>query len=327
MAGGLVNAGICSRWIRQTGRRPLKWVGVVVVLLSLTTVGAVQVPLAQAAPQQQTYRFSLDVASPRNTLCLGETVQYTATVLATPLPGTPLFIDVPGVTVEAAPNDPSVGHFLHANKAGFVHTKTGSLGVEPSSADFTFVAGTKPGKTTLVFQGLVKGFDAATGYVSFQVGIRVIPCKFKVRTTSRFQGDSINNPDIPYPPILSRMKTTEITGDATGHFTGESDVTVIGSTKAVQCSVSERFTGASHVDISGDLFEDGSLVLNFTYTPVTSSATERCGPAAQSGAHTYTFDALKVSVRPTGGTIRSPHTYNGGQFKGTTTVVVTAEKP
>ena len=299
----------------------------VALLFGLTVVTVAPDSAATTAAADPQYRFTLDIASPRNTLCLGETAHYVATVNLSEVSTDTSFQSVAGVKIEAYPNDRSVGHFLEATKGGSVVKVTGFDLEVPATADFTFVAAKKPGKTTLVFQGLVEGYAGL--YVSFNVGIRVIPCKFKVSTTSRFQGDAINNPDIPYPPINSGMKTTEIIGDATGHFTGEADVRVFGATKTTgPCTVVERFPGTAHVDISGDIFDDGTLTLNFTYTPVPASGTETCGPVTVSvPGSTYTFDPLKVNVRPTGGTIKSPHTYNATQFKGKTTVVVIPEKP
>ena len=296
--------------------------------LTVATVAADSAATTAAAGPQ--YRFTLDIASPRNTLCLGETAHYVATVNlieVSEVSADTSFQSVAGVKIEAYPNDRSVGHFLGATKGGSVVKFTGFDLEVPATADFTFVAAKKPGKTTLVFQGLVEGYAGL--YVSFNVGIRVIPCKFNVSTTSRFEGDAINNPALPYPPINSGMKTTEIIGDETGHFTGEADVRVFGATKTTgPCTVVERFPGTAHVDISGDIFDDGTLTLNFTYTPVPVSGTVRCeGVTMSVPGSTYTFDPLKVSVRPTGGAIKSPHTWNAGQFKGKTTVVVIPEKP
>jgi hypothetical protein len=299
---------------------------VLALLIGMVLTGIGGPAPAGAAPTSPTYRFSLDIASPRNTLCVGEKVTYLATVFADPQVGTPIFVEVPGVTVEAYANDKTVGYFDRNKNAAVVRHVTGSLGVEPPAAEFTFTAANKPGKTTLVFQGLVKGFDAATGYVSFSVGIRVIPCSYKVTTTTRYPVNYTHNPDIPSPAIVARMNTITITGDNTGHFTGEGDVVLVGGTKTVGCSVTERFAARGHATISGDIFDDGSLVLNFTYERVASDVSERCGPARVGSSVPYFFDALKVSLRQTGGVKTLPSTFNAGSFTGSTTAAVTLVK-
>ena len=82
----------------------MRWPIVLVALLLELVVGvSTQESAAHAAPDGETYKFSIAaVDRPRSTLCLGETVRYTVKVLGSPTIGASPVIEVPGVKVEAS---------------------------------------------------------------------------------------------------------------------------------------------------------------------------------------------------------------------------------
>ena len=137
----------------------------------------------------------MDVVSPRTTLCFGEKVRYKVIVYRTaddpadfPVP-----VPVSGVKVEAYADNRAIGTFAGQGRGGSAFVSTELDFSTPYSAEFTFTAGKKEGATTLQFQGLVSYVSpVGRGYVSFEVPIRVIACKYMVSTVVRFPPQHIS---------------------------------------------------------------------------------------------------------------------------------------
>ena len=322
----VIDARGAERRARGLPRRSRRHVLLAVALASTAIVG-VHVPAVSAtgllgSPAHrratQTFRYYMDVARPRNTLCLGESAVYTVYVYrdATTGPSSPSAMD--GVKVEAYPADPNVGTFIGKDQ-GKQWTGPGFYD-EPLSADFTFKAGKKPGKTTLVFQGAVKGVDIHVGYVSFNVDIKVIQCKYTVSGSTSFPPNGKDNPDIVYPRLIAKLKKVQLVSDADGHLTGSTSIHWKSASLSSGCVVNETFSADGQVTINGDVADDGVLTLTFAFTSVAGFATETCGPASASNTYPYQIDPLTIDVPTKGGVVTPKITQSG--FPGVASIVV-----
>ena len=318
------------RMRRQRGRArsTLRRSVVLVLFLELVVGVSTQGSAAHAAPTGETYKFSIAaVDHPRSTLCLGETVRYTVKVFASSTTGPPAAIELPGVKVDASVV--GVGAFVGTKGSGVDGAETGFDIDNPIGIQFSFKAGKKPGTTRLIFAATVKGDGIDNGNVSFSLPVRVLDCRFYVSQYTSFGPNAIENPSVPYPKIIASMDIALLTADINGHYTASSPVRWIGSTLAGGgVSVTETFPSLSHVDISGEMSDDGKLTLKFVYQMVTSSVVERIGPVTQSGpGGPYLLDPLQVTVEPGGrGVTRKPHGYGQPGFVGKAVVVVITEK-
>ena len=306
----------------------MRWPIVLAVLLIELVVGVSTEGPAHAAAAGETYKFSIAaVDHPRTTLCLGEAVRYTVKVLATPTIGASPVIEVPGVEVGASVV--GVGGFIGSTGSGVNGTETGFDIDNPIGIEFRFKAGQKPGTTRLIFAATVHGDGIDNGQVSVSLPVRVIECRFYVDEYTSFPPNPLDNPSIPYPPIIASMDPALLTADIDGHFTASSSVRWIGKTLAGGgVSVTETFPSRSRVDITGEMSDDGKLSLKFVYQMVTSSVVETVGPVTQGGfGLPYLLDQLQVIVDPHGsGVTKKPHGYGRPDFPGRAVVVVITEK-
>ena len=164
----------------------------------------------------------MDVAKPRTTICTGEKVPYTVAIRFVPV-GNPSAVAraSAGDTIEGYVDDPRVGAFVGTSKQGKGSvTVTGSV----RDATFTFVAGKKPGQSRLQFQALIEHGLDPPGYVSFEVPIKVVICKYRVSATFTFPVNFRYNPDIPDPPVRSFVRPTVLASDSAGNFTGSGTI-------------------------------------------------------------------------------------------------------
>lgn len=309
---------------------PRRWPIVLVALLLELVVGvSTQESAAHAAPDGETYKFSIAaVDRPRSTLCLGETVRYTVKVLGSPTIGASPVIEVPGVKVEASVV--GVGAFVGSKGSGVNGAETGFDIDDPIGIQFSFKAGQKPGTTRLIFAATVKGDSIDNGQLSLSLPVRVIACRFYVGGYTSFGPNALDNPSIPYPPIIAKLEPTLLTADVNGHFTASATMDWIGSTLAGGgVSVTEKFGAGSRVDISGEMSDDGKLSLNFVYQIEMSSVVESVGGVTQAGSGgPYLLDPLQVTVNTqgSGGVIRKPQGSGRPDFLGKAVIVVIPEK-
>lgn len=313
---------------RENSHPPLRWPIVLAALLLELVIGvATQESAAHAAPDSETYKFSIAaVDQPRSTLCLGETVRYTVKVFASPTVGSSPVIEVPGIKVDASVV--GVGAFVGSKGSGVNGAETGFDIDNPIGIQFSFKAGQKPGTTKLVFAATVKGSGIDNGQVSLSLPVRVIECRFLVTEYTSFPPNPIENPSIPYPRIIASTDIVLLTADINGHFTASAGVRWIGSTQAGGgVSVTETFPSLSHVDITGEMSEDGKLSLKFVYQIATSNVVETVGGVTQSGLGLpYLLDPLEVTVDPHNSVTRKPHGYGLPGFLGKANIVVLTEK-
>ena len=265
------------------------------------------------------YRFYMEPVEYRTTLCTGESAVYSMVVYlqASTGPRDP----VSGVKIEAYPNDTKLGSFDKGSQV------TQGFDGLPVTAEFKFKAGKKPGKTTLVFQGAVRKVDIQTGYVSFNIPIRVVDCKFKVSGTLRFPPDESFNP-IPAPPLIVRIKAKELTADTEGHLSGSATVHWVSAsvTRGVPggtCTAIETFGRDDEVLINGDVSDDGVLTLTFEFPTANGLITMGCNGIFLSGQKfPYLVNTLTVHIRTKGGVVRSPAAYKDAKAPGSAVIVV-----
>lgn len=273
------------------------------LLLALVIGSASQAPSAQAAPEPVNVRFYMDVVNPKTTLCTGEQVTYTVRVIRQFTSAPPGWTEkklpnpdaIEGVKVEAFADPTSIGTFNTANKAGIVSRTTGAIDDEPNNVEFLFTAGKKPGKGNLIFQGAVKGVPIQTGYVSFTVPVKVIACKYKVKTLLKFS--------TPFYTIKMISRDALMTANAAGTLTGSARIGGVYS-KVIgmggPCSLSLKVRD-SQVDLTGHLEEDGGkFVATATFQPVRVSTTVACNPTG-TAYNPGTVQPVTFSVTSSGG--------------------------
>ena len=322
---GQLSTGLPAQFLRRL---------FMVLVLVLTLFGASQTKSAQANLDGMDFKFTLNVVSPRTTLCTGETVKYVVDAYAEVLPSGGITVKVPGVKIDAFPADKTVGAFIGADKTGGASGRMGSDPGNAASIVFKFKAASKPGSTKLYFDGAVKGFDIKKGYISFEVPIRVIACKYKVTTISKFAANPTYNDMIKDPPIKVKMKKAEMIADANGHFNGKGTLLWYGTSYTTttpgvgSANAIEKFAGTSQAILNGDLYDNGELILNLTYEDEgMSTLSVNVGGVGQTRpGGFYQLDPLKISVDAAGGTVTQQHSYNKSSFMGTVTTIVTPVK-
>jgi hypothetical protein len=316
-----------GRQLAPKGRRVWVRHAVLIALVGAAT----QVPLVSvhadhvARRAQGDVRLYMNATVAPNTVCTGDSVHYQMTVFAeltlrTPTPSM-ITWDVRGVVVSAFPDDATLGTFTKPSET----TEDFSDGV--ATADFTFKAGKKPGKTNLEFQGAVKGFDIQTGYVSTRVGIRVIDCKFSVSGALRFPADTAISP-IPGPPLVAFVKPKQLTADTEGHLSGSAiihwnNASASATIPPLQCTAKEKFGADDEVIVNGDVSDDGILTLTFEFPEATGTITTSCtGLSTPPQQFPYLVHKITVHISTKGGTIRAPATYKDTGTGGSATIVV-----
>jgi len=284
-------------------RNAERWRSVSLALIFALILGsASQTQLAQAAPGRAGIRLYMDIVQPQTTVCVGKTVSYEARVymafdppLTTPKGNKVENSALAGVKIDATSADPNVGDIV-GKKQGPVTRVTGgtedlvsleSGAAIPNSAIFKFKA-RKAGKTTLYFEGLAFG-----EYVSFNVPVNVIPCKFKVVATS--------NMSMCYPGGCIKFRGVivngQVTADENGYFKGEAPVVWISSSVVPNCGAVNKL-GISSVQMRGNLDDSGQLQLDLDYKSVQFVDVIKCAFGSGGGSETIQVSALKVTVPP-----------------------------
>ncbi len=258
----------------------------------------------------------------QTTICTGDTVAYSMGVYGESdiLRRHSIF----GAEVEAYPQDKTLGTFDKATQT--VRFREG----RPEAARFRFKAGKKAGTTTLVFQGTVSttaGKDQNYGYVSYNIPIRIIDCRFRVSGTLRYPPDT-NFAFVPAPPLVVRIKPTMLTADADGHLSALASVHWVSAsvTRAVPggtCTLIETFLHDDEVAINGEVSDEGVLTLTFEFPTADGLLSIACdGVTIQSQHLLYLVNTLTVHIRTSGGTIRSVANFKDLNTLGTAAIIV-----
>ena len=263
-----------------------RWRNVLIALLVALSMGGANLPQV-AGPQTFGERFFMGVDSSKNTLCTGERGFFVAHVYYQTSGNKDILSpeqmrnlpkqSVSGVKIEAYAEPASLGTFLNSTKAGIVSQITGFDLVAPFSVEFDFTAGKKPGAGTLVFQGAVEGYDIHVGYVSSNVPVKVVACKYQVQMTGMYHYSSAGGSST----IVAVMKKTTITRDENGNFTGTGAVTWIGSQDSSYCGFSVSISSSKAI-LTGSADDSGDLKVTVALSPAVSTATGSCGGGSSS---------------------------------------------
>jgi hypothetical protein len=290
---------------RGTTTSPLpRWRYAFIALLLAFNIGSAgQPPSAQPSQtDDNNAKFYMVLINPKTTLCTGESHTYTVVIngqfMAEGAWSKARAIN--GVNIEAYADPRSLGTFYDAEKngkGGSVYEETSESYLRPISVDFVFTAGKKPGKGALTFQGLVKGYAASVGYVSVPpLPVKVVPCKFKVRTIGEADAMIYNITVISNDAIM--------TADAAGSYTGSGSLYWVYSKAAVPCSTFAISAADSQVNLTGKLDDEGQqLAVTETFTPTTVSLNASCALGSYSGQQTGSLGPLTFSVASSGGVI------------------------
>ncbi len=310
-----------------------RWRTVLISLvLALTIESAGQITPAQAAPPREPVYFSMKVQNPKTSLRCGETATYLVKVelqqtgAPTPAPGSlglPKGLSVIGIKVEAFSKDLSVGDFVGAVK-GTATARTAVVFDDYLSglgAKFKFKAN-KPGKTTLYFQGLV-----GKEYISFNLDVKVLPCKFKATTIGEWH--------VPGPANISVVASSddaEVKADDEGNFTGSTTVNWVVSSGQVGDCIPQSVTTSSQVDWTGNMDDNNLLMMDAKYQTAGITLPVYCvgsdgGIASGSTPVQLTPDPLQVSVAAGGGVFRQSQVLQGPEATpGYVTIIVVPEE-
>jgi hypothetical protein len=247
------------------------------LMLVVILVCSGQTQKVQAALSGDPVIYSMKILNPKSVLKCGEVVSYIVQVdvgpqdpiMPTPAPdssGSTKGLPLLKVKVEAFSTVPAVGDFVDAKK-GKATAKTlftgGDDDLSTLGAKIKFKA-KKAGTTILYFDGTVMG-----QYVSFNLPVRVKPCKFKVTTVSRFV--------VPGLKYTATMDETDLTENSDGSYTGTGKVNWVGWWQVIPPGISSGITCStqltappSQVDLSGTMNDDGYLDVNITFQPGTA---------------------------------------------------------
>lgn len=318
-------------------RNPVPRWRIVFIALALVIGSAGLTSPVQAAPHREPVYFSMKVQGPQKPLRCGQTVTYVVRVelaqskgAPTPVPGSfgfPKGLGVVNVKVEAFSSDKNVGDFV-ATEKGYATAKTGvafndDLAALTGAAIFKFKA-KKPGKTTLHFEGLV-----GKEYVSAQVDVTVLPCKFKAKTVLQFSTGFYNLAGISSEAVMI--------ADEQGHLRGSASMSwaysnVISGGGPCRYSM---LAADSQVDLVGQLDEDGGQVMTTaTFQPTTVSSTVSCTIVTGTGPDSATVHPLTFTVDSSGGVSTQTATAEGvqggleleGPVSGTARVILIPEE-
>ena len=286
------------------------------LLIALTIGSSGQTPPVQAAPPRELAYFSMEVQNPKTRLRCGQTVTYLVVVdvapsfgMPTPSPrslGYPRGVPSVNVKVEALSVNKSVGDFVGTATANTVVIFDSEL-TTGLAAKFSFKAN-KPGKTTLYFEGLV-----GKEYVSAELEVKVLPCKFKVNTVSKFSAGMTS----------MGIMDAEVESDENGSFTGTATINWVTSTLCGGGIVSPIAPGSA--DLTGTVSESGQLVGEITFGPMTSVGSGSCHATSNFG----TLDPLIIRASSEGVSVYTQAqavAAANGSFTGTATIVVIPEE-
>jgi hypothetical protein len=220
-------------------------------------------------------------------------------------------MSVIGINVDAQSKDPSVGDFVGARTAKTTVVLDDDLAT--LGTKFRFKAN-KPGKTTLYFQGLV-----GKEYVSFNLDVKVLPCKFKATTIGEWHVDGPANIS-----VVAISDDAEVEADEQGNLTGSTTVNWVATSSGVgDCPAAGIEIGSSRVDWNGEIDDTEHLSLQGTFLPAQGSVSVDCGTSGTVPVQ-LTPDPLQAGVTFSGGVFRQSQVLEGpeGPMSGFVTIVV-----
>jgi hypothetical protein len=219
----------------NAGNPAQRWRSVILALALVLIIGTVNpTPSAQAAPAGSTELSFFMLANKEGgskPVCVGELV--TIEVLVLRLKVVNGVSEAPeaitGISVNGVVDNPNIGQISPSE-----NTTIRASAIYPGAADFVFTA-EKPGETIVAFSGMIvhpgwfgTNWGGSSQIVSDQVSVKVIPCKFKVEATSRWN----NNVGGIY---LAMMDEIVLRADAEGRYSGSANVNWIGTFMMDSC--------------------------------------------------------------------------------------------
>jgi hypothetical protein len=247
---------------------------------------------------------------------------YKVTLIAYPNGKPQKSIEVSGAKIEAHSDDNTVARFTSPDAYATAYSNSDLDPDAYHTVDFELVAGQKPGKTVIHFFSYRPNGQRL---VHTPLNIKVVDCTFNVSAVGKYAVNTVQNPDIPYPPLTVRMKTVKITVSSSATDT-QGKIRWTNATQSAACTVVQKFTSKSAVDIAGRLDED-TLVLNFDFAAQFGSGSESCDGITVPATSQVSLDPLMIEVGTEGGTYEFVHSYNGGKPKGTFTVTIKPVRP
>lgn len=307
------------------GNPDQRWHSAILALVLVLIIGTVSpAPSAQAAPAWSTELSFFMLANKEGgskPVCVGERTTIEVLVLrlkvvngVSEAPEAITGISVIGVVVNT-----NIGQISPPE-----NTTHWASAIYPGAADFVFTA-EKPGETIVAFSGMIvhpgwfgTNWGGSSQIVSDQVDVRVIPCKFKVEATSRWN----NNVGGIY---LAMMDETELRADAEGRYIGSANVNWIGTFMMDSCP-KEYTIPSGQANLTGELNDSGQLTATLTYQPVAVTFNGACGNLSGWDNFQVSQDPLRFSVPASGGAFTLPQFLIGsgemGIFDGSVTIVV-----
>ncbi len=195
----------------------------------------------------------------------------------------------------------------------------------PGQTPILFTAG-KPGVTTLKFTvsinnswiGTNEKVTGSSSILTKEVRVKVIPCKFKVVTTSQW---SANYPNYANKLVANLKGEMEVS--ANGQYAGTASVTWSMASFSWGCSHHDTIS-PGQAQLTGNLSDDGSLWVTVTYDLVAITDVS-CGA---SGSWQIQGPPIEIAVPASGGTLTQPQTFQVAAlaFSGSAVIVVIPEE-
>jgi hypothetical protein len=309
----------------NAGNPAQRWRSVILALALVLIIGTVNpTPSAQAAPAGSTELSFFMLANKEGgskPVCVGELV--TIEVLVLRLKVVNGVSEAPeaitGISVNGVVDNPNIGQISPSE-----NTTIWASAIYPGAADFVFTA-EKPGETIVAFSGMIvhpgwfgTNWGGSSQIVSDQVSVKVIPCKFKVEATSRWN----NNVGGIY---LAMMDEIVLRADAEGRYSGSANVNWIGTFMMDSCP-KEYTIPSGQAKLTGELNDSGQLIATLTYQPVAVTFNGACGNLSGWDDFQVSQDPLRFSVPASGGVFALPQFLIGsremGIFDGSVAIVV-----
>ena len=112
------------------------------------------------------------------------------------------------------------------------------------------------------------------------------------------------------------MKSTLLTSDADGNFTGTGTLHWIGTSFKSGCTVSQKFGGDTSVALSGKIFDD-QLQVTMIYQPGAGALSVSCGGVSQGmPGDAVQLDQLDVQLPMRGGSLKQTQAHSQGAYPG-----------
>jgi hypothetical protein len=299
----------------NAGSTAARWRSVFIALLLALAIGSAgQISPTQAAPDNPADIYFEVWAFPEAPppVCINKTLKIYVSVnkgIVKTINGKEY--DLPrgmvsgGVTIHSSMSTSNVGTLTPESLPVEVDSGASS----PGQVMFVFTAKQR-GTTTLIFEsnGVIGAGADVTGAPpdsmltslgqkvpakKAEIPVKVIPCKFKVTTISRWIGPVYNT--------IATSDEAEVVADAQGNFTGSATVNYATPITDSSCSFSASDT-PGQVDWSGTIDSD-QLVLSGTFQPSMTSFSASCPPAPGtfSKQQQWTADPLPFRVALSGG--------------------------